>query len=166
MFQLFNHHHTAAASDDETITVRIISTGGFFWCFVVFGGECAHCVKLTRHFPAQFFAAASKDDVLFAQLDLLNRAADAVCRSCTRGADGVVHTVDFERRCEARRNCRRHRFGHDVRTNRFQAARTTHSVCAEYLRFRRTTGTCDQAHARIVLINIFFQTSIFNSLLH
>ncbi|MNT32660.1 hypothetical protein D3C72_1685540 [compost metagenome] len=104
MFQLFNHNHTAAACDDETVTVRIIGTGRFFWRFVVFGGQRAHRVEFTRHFPAQLFAAASKYDVLFTQLDLLNRAADTVCGGRTCGADGVVHTVDFEGGREARRH--------------------------------------------------------------
>lgn len=56
-----------------------------------------HCVEFTGHFPAQFFAAASKHDVLFTQLDLLNRITDAVCGGRTGRADGVVNAVDFER---------------------------------------------------------------------
>ena len=104
VFQLFNHNHTAAASDNKTVAVCIIGTGCFIWRFVVFGGQCAHRVELTGHFPAQLFAAASKYDVLFAQLDLLNRITDTVCGGRTCRADGVVHTVDFERRCQARGN--------------------------------------------------------------
>jgi hypothetical protein len=49
--------------------VGVIGTGRFFWRFVVFGGQRAHRVEFTGHFPAQLFAAASKHDVLFAQLD-------------------------------------------------------------------------------------------------
>ncbi len=135
VLQLFNHNHTAAASDNETITVCVIGTGGFIWRLVVFGRQRAHSVEFTGHFPAQFLAAASKNDVLFTQLDLLNRITDAVRGSRTRGADGVVHTVDFERGRQARGNRRTHGFGHHVRTYRFQTTRATHCVSTEYLRF-------------------------------
>ena len=101
MFQFFNHNHAAAARDNETITVGVIGTRRFFRRFVVFGGQRAHRVEFTRHFPAQLFAAAGKHDILFAQLDLFNGVTDAVGGSRAGGADGVVHAVDFERCCEA-----------------------------------------------------------------
>ncbi len=135
MLQLFNHNHTAAARDNETVTVCIIGTGGFIRGFIVLGGQCAHRVEFTGHFPAQLFAAASKYDVLFTQLDLLNSITDAVRRSRTRRADGVVHTVDFEWGRQARGNRRTHGFGDHVRTYCFQTTRATHCVSAEYLRF-------------------------------
>ena len=136
VLQLFNHNHTAAARDNETVTVRIVGTGGFVRGLIVLGGQCAHRVEFTGHFPAQLFAAASKYDVLFTQLDLLNSVTDTVCGGRTRGADGVVHTVDFERGRQARGNRRTHGFRDHVRTYRFQTTRATHGVSTEYLRFR------------------------------
>ncbi len=104
MFQLFNHDHAAAACDNETVTVCIVGTGGFRRLVVVLGRERAHRVELTGHFPAQLFAAASKYDVLFAQLDLLYRVPDTVGRGRTGGTDGIVYAVNFEGCCEASRN--------------------------------------------------------------
>ncbi|MOA32588.1 hypothetical protein D3C78_1538220 [compost metagenome] len=101
VFQLFNHHHTAAAGDDETVTGRVVSTRSFLRSVVVAGGQCAHRIELTGHFPAQLFAAAGKDHVLLAQLDQFNRVANAVCRGCAGRADGIVNATNFERGCQA-----------------------------------------------------------------
>ena len=79
VLQFFNHDHTAAAGDDETVTIGVVGTEAFRRV-VVLGGQRAHRVELAGHFPAQLFAAAGEHDVLFAQLDLLNRVTDAVCR--------------------------------------------------------------------------------------
>lgn len=158
VLQFFNHDHTAAAGDDETVTIGVVGTGSFFRRVVVLGGQRAHRVELAGHFPAQLFAAAGEHDVLFAQLDLLNRVTDAVCRGRASGADGVVYAVDFERRRQAGGNTGGHGFGDHVRANRFQAARAAHRIGAEYLEARRTAaGTGDQAHARVVLILFFLQ---------
>ena len=51
-----------------------------------------------RLVPA-FFAAARKNDVLLAELDLLHRSANAVCASGACRRDRVVHAFDFERSC-------------------------------------------------------------------
>ena len=166
MFQLFNHNHTAAASNNETITVGIISTGSFIRRFVIFGGQRAHRVELTRHLPAQLFAATGKHDILFAQLDLFHSITDAVRRRCAGGADGVVHTVNFERCCKASGDRGCHRLGHHIRTYSFQAARAAHGISAKNLRLRRTARTGNQAHARVLLIDLIFQACIFNRLLH
>ena len=132
VLQFFNHDHTAAAGDDETVTIGVVGAGGFFRRVIVFGGQRAHRVELAGHFPAQLFAAAGEHDVLFAQLDLLNRVTDAVCRGRASGADGVVYAVDFERRRRAGGNTGGHGFGDHVRANRFQAARAAHRIGAEY----------------------------------
>ena len=167
VFQLFNHYHTAAASDNETVTVSVVSTGGFFRGVVVFSRQRTHRVEFAGHFPAQLFAAASKHDVLFAQLDLLYCVTDTVCGSRTRGADGVVNAMNFKRRGEAGRNAGCHRFGDHIRANRFQAARAAHCVSAENLETRgAAAGTCNQANARVILVSFRGEASICNCLLH
>ena len=167
VFQLFNHYHTAAASDNETVTVSVVSTGGFFRGVVVFSRQRTHCVEFASHFPAQLFAAASKHDVLFAQLDLLYCVTDTVCGSRTRGADGVVNAMNFKRGGEAGRNAGCHRFGDHIRANRFQAARAAHCVSAEHLETRgAAAGTCNQANARVILVSFRREARISDCLLH
>ncbi len=167
MLQLFDHDHTATTSDNETVTVCIIGTGSFGWIVVVFSRQRAHCVEFTRHFPAQLFAAASKNDILFAQLNLFYRVTDTVRRCRTGRADGVVYAVDFERRCEAGRNAGRHRFGDHIRANRFQTTRATHCVSTEHLKTRgAAAGTCNQANARVVLVIFCCKAGISHCLFH
>ncbi len=50
-----------------------------------------------------FFTAAGKDDILLAELDLLDSAADAVSAGGAGGRDGVVHALDLEGRGQAGR---------------------------------------------------------------
>ncbi len=167
VLQLFDNNHTATARDDKPITVRIIGTGRFFRRIVIFGGQCAHRVELTGHFPAQLFAAASKNDVLFAQLDLFNRIADTVCGGRASGANGVVHAINFKRRSEAGGNAGCHCFRHHIRAHGFQTTRATHGVCAKDLEFRgAAAGTCNQADTRVILIDFRRQTGVGHCLLH
>ena len=167
VFQFFHHDHTAAAGDNEAITVRIISTGRFFRGVVVFGGQCAHGVELAGHFPAQLFAAAGKDDVLFAQLDLLYRVTNTMGGSGAGRADGVVNAVDFERRSEAGGNAGSHRFRDYIRAHGFQTTRATHGISAEDLEFRgAAAGACDQANTRVALVCFRRQTCVGNGLFH
>ncbi|RMP28588.1 hypothetical protein ALQ26_05977 [Pseudomonas amygdali pv. lachrymans] len=104
VFQLFDNDHAAATGNDETVTLGVVSAGGFFRRLVVLSGQCAHCVEQERLAPVLFFAATGKDDVLFAQLDLLDSVADAVSAGGAGGRNGVVHALDLERRGQAGRN--------------------------------------------------------------
>ncbi len=47
----------------------------FSACIVIFGGQCAHRIELTGHFPAQL-AAASKKRCPVCPVDLFNRITD------------------------------------------------------------------------------------------
>lgn len=167
MLQLFYHHHTAAAGDNEAVAIGVIGAGSFFRRFVIFGGQCAHRIKLAGHFPAQLFAAAGKHNVLFAQLDLLYRITDTVCGGGAGGADGVVNAVDFKRCRQAGGNAGGHGFGDHVRADGFQAARAAHRIGAEHLEARGTAaGTGNQANARVILVLFFLQAGRVNRFLH
>src|SRR5450830_590264 len=104
VFQLLDHHHAATAGDDKTVTLGVVGAGGLFRGFVVLGGQGAHGIEQERLAPMLFFTATGEHDVLFAQLDLLNRSTDAVSTGGAGGADRVVHTLDLERRGQAGRN--------------------------------------------------------------
>src|SRR5690606_33341983 len=113
------------------------------------------------------FAAAGKDDVLFAELNLFNRVADAVCRGRASRADGAVHAVDFKRRSEAGGNAGCHRFGHYIRATGFQHPQAAPGISATELAVRgAAAGTCNQANARVILVSFYRETSISNRLLH
>ncbi len=101
VFQLLDHQDATTTGDDETVAIRIIGTGRFFRRVVVFGRQRAHGVKLDGGGPVQLLAATGEDDVLFAELDQFQSVADAVGRGRAGGADGVVDTLDLERRSQA-----------------------------------------------------------------
>src|SRR5690606_19372707 len=101
VFQFLDHHHAAAASDDETVTFGVVGAGRFFRGVVVLGGKGAHGIEQAALAPVFFFAAAGKNHVLFAHLDLFHGAADAMRAGGTGRGNGVVHTLDLERRGQA-----------------------------------------------------------------
>ena len=64
---------------------------------IVSGAQGAHGIKQAGLGPVLLFAATGKNDVLFAQLNLLHRITNTVRTGGTGGRDGVVDTLDFER---------------------------------------------------------------------
>ena len=82
--------------NDETVAPRIEGarrTGGVV---VIVRRQGRHGVEQDRHGPMQLFTAAGKDQVLLAELDLLDPVAHAMKRCRAGRSDGIVHALDPE----------------------------------------------------------------------
>src|SRR5690554_1391130 len=165
VLQLFNHHHAAAAGNHEAITVCVIGTGGFVWRIIILGGQGAHGIEQAALAPVFFFTAASKDHILFAQLNLLNSLADAMGTGGTGRRDGVVHPLDLERGSQTGGNRTAHGAGDAVRAN---ALDTTLTQCIDGLHLvlgGGSAGTGNQAGTWAGDL-LFGQAAVCNGLLH
>ncbi|RMO46924.1 hypothetical protein ALQ40_101305, partial [Pseudomonas syringae] len=165
VFEFFDNHHAATTSNDKTVTLGVVGTRGFIRRFVVLGGQCAHRVEQERLAPVLFFAATGKDDVLFAQLDLLDSVADAVCAGGAGGRDGVVHTLDLEWCGQAGRNGAAHRPGDAVGANALDAFLTQGIQRFHLVQGRGAAAAGDQAGTHVGNL-LFGQARIGDSVFH
>ena len=165
MLQLFNHHHAAAAGYDETVTLGVVSPRGLFRRRVVLAGQGAHGVEQAALAPVFFLAAAGKDDILLAHLNLLHRMADAMRTGRAGRGNGVVDALDPERRCQAGGNRAAHGARYAVWADALDALFAKDVDGFHLIDGGSAAGAGDQADAWIGDI-IGAEPRIFESLLH
>ena len=112
-----------------------------------------------------FFTATGKHDVLFAQLDLLHRIANTVRAGGTGGGDGVVNTLDFERRGQTGGDSTAHGPGHPVGADALNAFFPHHIGGFDNVLRGGTAGGRNQTGARMGYL-LGGQAGIFDGLLH
>ena len=112
-----------------------------------------------------FFTAAGEDDVLLAQLNLLDRSADAVSTGGARGGDRVVHALDLEWRGQASRNGAAHGPRYTVRANALHAFFAQDVQRFHLVQGRCAAGTCDQAGAYVRHL-VFAQARVGDGVFH
>src|SRR5690606_1909085 len=134
-----------ATGDDKTIAVDVIRARGLLRRRIITGRERAHGIELQGLGPMGMVGAASKNQALLAELNLLHRRADTVGTGGTGRRNGVIDSTNAKRGRQYRGQGAVHAPGDTVGTGAAYAAGTEALNGLQRIIGGGTTGAHDDA---------------------